>query len=284
MDWKFESWVKYLLQRFPCWFLLTILKIRILDAIDMFEELEKMAVNSLEEPEDEDRNEPSDEDIARWQCLFNYSRDDAASLIKERRKDYSRNRVSNEHWEIVQSEMEAHGYDREAYEYSLDIGRKKVSKNTPFSEGIMRPPPAQSRATYIFRLEGPLDTLGKVQDAAGMSELPVSIQGIGEDGEASFCRVNGDAKHAIIKWTSAQEIKYNPTFVRVSQAEKNILKDSMYPTLDLDTTPPQNRPVDRNTIFYPTQNRYPVWYFFYCTLCDSTILSHQLSLPGGPTP
>jgi hypothetical protein len=86
----------------------------------------------------------------------------------------------------------------------------------------MKPPPAQSRATYIFKLEGPLDTLEKVQDAAGMSELPVSIEGIGEGGEAIFCRVDGYVKHTIIKWTSAQQIKFKPTFVRVSQAEKNL--------------------------------------------------------------
>lgn len=42
-----------------------ILKTRIVDAMDLFEELENMALNSLE-PKDEDRNEPSDEDIARW--------------------------------------------------------------------------------------------------------------------------------------------------------------------------------------------------------------------------
>lgn len=96
--------------------------------MDLFEELEKMALNSLEEPEDKDRNEPSDEDIARWQHLFNYFRNDVSSRIEERRKDYSRNRVSNEHWEIVQSDMEAQGYDREAYEYSLEIGRNKVHK------------------------------------------------------------------------------------------------------------------------------------------------------------
>lgn len=42
----------------------------------------------------------------------------------------------------------------------------------------MKPPPAQSRATYIFKLEGPLDTLGKVQHTAGMSEPPWLSKGL----------------------------------------------------------------------------------------------------------
>jgi hypothetical protein len=137
---SFESRVEYFLQDFLARFGLQsshdIAMLRthaysqtiIVDAMDLFEELEKMALNSLEEPEDKDRNEPSDEDIARWQHLFNYFRNDVSSRIEERRKDYSRNRVSNEHWEIVQSDMEAQGYDREAYEYSLEIGRNKVHK------------------------------------------------------------------------------------------------------------------------------------------------------------
>jgi hypothetical protein len=61
-----------------------ILGTRFMDAVGLFEELENMALNSLKEPEDEDQNLPSDEDIARWQRLFNYSRDEASSRIEER--------------------------------------------------------------------------------------------------------------------------------------------------------------------------------------------------------
>jgi hypothetical protein len=78
--------------------------------------------------------------------------------------------------------LEAQGYDREAYEHGLEIGRRKISKSIPFNEEIMEPHPAQLRTTYFFKLEGPLDTLVNVQCAAGMSEPPVAIQGVGEDG------------------------------------------------------------------------------------------------------
>jgi hypothetical protein len=234
-------------------------------------------LNSLSEPENEDRNGPSGEEAVRWRNLFNYSYAESANLIKERRT--IRNRVSDEHREIVQSNMEAQGYNREAYEYSLEIGGDRVSKNTPFREEIMMPSPTPAHASYIFKLEGHLDTLQEVQHAAGLNELPLEIQGIGVDGDANFCRVNGDSKQAITRWISTQQMKFKPTFVQVSQAEKDLPRDSMYPTLGLDMSLPENRPVSSSTGFYPAQNQYPVWYFFYGTLTDSTILSHQLSLP-----
>lgn len=243
-----------------------------------------MALNALEEPGEKDRHEASEKDIERWQYLFNYSCTEAANLIEERRRNFSRNRVSDEHWEFVQSDTEAQSYDREAYEHSLEIDGKRISKDTVFKGKPVTIAPALARATYTFKLERPLDTLEKVQHAAELSDLPIAIQGIGEDGDASFCRVNGEAKQAITNWISAQKSKFKPTFVRVSQAEKDLSRDSIYPTLSLDTTLPQNRPVSTNAIFQPAQNQYPVWYFFYGTLCDSTILSHQLSLPEDKTP
>jgi hypothetical protein len=163
-----------------------------------------MALNSLKEPEDEDRSEPSEEESGRWRNLFNYSCAETANLIKEGRKDHSRNRLSDEHWEIVKSDMEAQGDNREAYEHSLEIGGNRVSKNTPFREEIMKPSQAPVRATYIIKLEMPLDTLQKAQYAAGWSHLLAFIQGIEEDGDASFCRVNGNAKQAILSWIAAQ--------------------------------------------------------------------------------
>jgi hypothetical protein len=80
----------------------------------------------------------------------------------------------------------------------------------------VKPSPVLTRATYIFGLEGPLDILRNIQEAAGLSEPPVAIQRVGEDEDASFCRVNGNAKQAIIRWLTAQQTKFSPTFVRVS--------------------------------------------------------------------
>lgn len=81
--------------------------------MDFFEELEQMALNAADEQLDIE-DDPSQEVIARWQQLFDYSPVDAADLIKQRRNNYTRIRVSNEHWEMVRSAKEGQGYDREA--------------------------------------------------------------------------------------------------------------------------------------------------------------------------
>src|SRR5277367_2699709 len=127
--------------------------------------------------------------------------------------------------------MEAQGYSREAYEHSLEICGNKGSKNIRFREETTKPSPTLARVVYILKLERPLDTLQKVQYAAGMIELPASSQGIGEDGDASFCRINGNAKEAIVRWISVKQIRFKPTSVRISQAEKDLWANSMYPTL-----------------------------------------------------
>ena len=125
--------------------------------------------------------------------------------------------------------MGTQGYDREAYEHGLEIGRKKISKSIPLNEEIMKPPPVQLRATYIFKLEVALDTLVNVQCAAGMSESPVAIQEVGEDGYANFCRINGDAREAITTWIAAQQITIKPT-VPSSEFTKRGKIFSIYPT------------------------------------------------------
>jgi hypothetical protein len=247
--------------------------------MDLFEELEMMALNASEEREDGEQYAPSDVDITRWQQLFNHPAPEAAILIEERRKDFSRKRVSDEHWEIIQRDMEAQGYDRKAYEDSLEVYGKRAMINPPVEGENAKIPQAGMRASYIFRLEGPLDTLEKIQSAANLSEPPEAMKATGDDGDAIFCRINGEAKQAIADWLSAQNIKFKTTFTRISKAEKALSTYSSYPTLGLDTTLPQNRPDDNVTNFYPAQHQYPVWYFFYGTLANRTILSAQLCLP-----
>jgi hypothetical protein len=91
--------------------------------MDPFAELERMALNAQPEANNE---EPSEEEVTRWQRLFHYSRSEATDLIQEHRSNISRQRVSDEYWELVREEKEAQWYDREAYEHDLEIsGRRK---------------------------------------------------------------------------------------------------------------------------------------------------------------
>ncbi len=78
--------------------------------MDIFEELESMAVNVADECDVD--FEPSDAEIARWQALFAYHYSEAVEQIKKQNGDYSRYKVPNDHWNLVKSQKEAHGYSR----------------------------------------------------------------------------------------------------------------------------------------------------------------------------
>jgi len=69
--------------------------------------------------------ELSDSAITRWQRLFCYTYAEAISRIEQHRSNFSRERMSDEHWEIVRCAKEADGYDREAYEHEIELGRTK---------------------------------------------------------------------------------------------------------------------------------------------------------------
>jgi hypothetical protein len=94
--------------------------------------------------------------------------------------------------------------------------------------------------------------------------------------------VNGNAKEAIIRWFRAQQTKFNPTFVRVSKAEKDLSETQYTQPLGLDTTLPQNRVGSANTNFSQEQNQYPVSYFFCDTLTEDRLsILEPASVSGG---
>lgn len=76
----------------------------------------------------------SDSVITRWQKLFCYTRADAISRIENHRSDFSRERVSDEHWDMVRSAKEVDGYDREAYEHEFALRRTKYVASFPLSK------------------------------------------------------------------------------------------------------------------------------------------------------
>ena len=97
----------------------------VLPDMDLFEELESMAVNKADDYDAE--FEPSEDEIQRWQTLFAYSYSEAVEQIKNQKSDYSRYRVSTDHWDLVKSEKEAQGYSRDAYEHWIQMGGQSAS-------------------------------------------------------------------------------------------------------------------------------------------------------------
>ncbi|KAI9735667.1 MAG: hypothetical protein M1834_001683 [Cirrosporium novae-zelandiae] len=117
--------------------------------MDFFEELENMALNSTNEPD----CRASSEEIERWQCLFSYSYEQAIGLIEKQMNDYTRRRISNDHWDMIRTDLEAKGYNQSAYEHELERNTKRM---TP----VVHPKVSAShaRTAYVVKLEGPLST------------------------------------------------------------------------------------------------------------------------------
>ena len=251
--------------------------------MDAFEELENMALNAVYEHPSSSTSEAFASQITRWQRLFHFSHSDAVNHIEQLRIDLTRMRISDEHWEMVRSEREAQGYDRETYEYEIHRGRTSFKPSISQKE-VLGAPAARGHSTFLVKLEGPLPTPQKVQEVAGLATVPNVIKGTGDTGETKFCRVDGNVKKSILEWLSREQISSMPTFIRLSKANKNLSHYSIYPTLGLDSSLPQHRPNYDDTAFYPTQDQYPVWYFFYGTLSDPAVLSHVISLPEAETP
>ncbi|EKG11170.1 AIG2-like protein [Macrophomina phaseolina MS6] len=135
--------------------------------------------------------------------------------------------------------------------------------------------------SYLVKLAGPLSSTAQIQAAAGLSAAPTIIPGTNDDGEpAAFCQLSQDAAHRIEAWLSEAGIpdRDRPTFVRLSQAAKELSPTSRYPTLGIDTTLPQHRQGSTTTFFHPLQDEWPVWYFFYGTLADPDKLIGLLGL------
>lgn len=245
--------------------------------MDFLDELENMAINAAIPKDASD--EPSAETIKRWQDLFSYSYADAAELIKQHRADFTRKRISEFLWNLVKAQVEPEGHDRESYEHLLEIGgsaKKPSSITTQVALSL-----SQARAIYLIKLEGALDTAKKVQVASALLNIPKVFQGTGDDGDALFCQVDGATKLMIDNWISKQNSSYKAVFVRIKNAYKEFSDHSIYPTLGQDATLPQNRPHENAAVFLPSQDQYPVWYFFYGTLANIPKLTSVLSLKEG---
>ncbi|KAL8730744.1 MAG: hypothetical protein Q9181_004550 [Wetmoreana brouardii] len=263
--------------------------------MDLLAVLEGMAVNASEDNGGD--FEPSEEMVNKWQTLFKYSYAEAVEQIKKDRNDYCRQRVSDDHWDMVLSRMEAQGFDREAYEHWLRICDKPVVSDLDEVDLAI----SQPGSVFLIKLEGILSTPEKVQEIASLSEPPTIDHGVSDTGEASlFCRVTGDTKQTLARWLSKHHPTFSLTFIPLNLAKKDLSPDSIYPTLGRDSTLPQYRqcplelrrdighhhdPAASSVLSYSVlQDDYPVWYFFYGTLAEIPRLRRLLSLPESEIP
>lgn len=183
-----------------------------MDDYELQQELEALAGNAYNPDAENDNDnppEPMKDTTARWQTLFKLSHDEAIDRIQEHRHNLTRTRISDEHWELVRAEQEHQGYDREAYEYGLELQKKKAAL-----PGLL-PSVEGSAVTYLVELAGPLDGPEKVQRAAGMQTAPSVVSGTSlEQGRSlRLCCIDGAAKNALLRWAADEGGGFEPTIL-----------------------------------------------------------------------
>jgi hypothetical protein len=258
--------------------------------MDLLVELENMAINA---DTDNIKHQADIATVKQWKELFGYNHNEAIQKIElQRSEQVASLAVPAELWEFARSEMERHGYDREAYEHLLIIGkqRKSCSRHVPTTK---------KNVSYLIKLGGPLSQPEEVGIAAGLQTTPELLTGVklqddehilgriedNEDSEkVSFCRVTDIAKAAIHNWLSRIGSTYQPIFIQLTQAEKDLCSHTIAPFLGLDPTLPQFRASSSDEFLVPAQSQYPVWYFFYGMLAESGYLPWILELPKGVEP
>ncbi|KAF2129170.1 hypothetical protein P153DRAFT_376434 [Dothidotthia symphoricarpi CBS 119687] len=137
---------------------------------------------------------------------------------------------------------------------------------------------------YLFKISSPV-TPAILACAAILPSQPRMVHGECENGVAQFCQVNELDVPKIKDWLAKTYPTLSPVFAPINKACKALSPISAYPTLGLDTSLPHRRP--QSTVcsgFFPTQNQYPVWYFFYGTLANSSFLAELFCSPPGTIP
>lgn len=141
-------------------------------------ELENMASNVTDKHFGHEHN-ISEETISRWRRLFSCSSMlEAKKLLEHHRNNLTRACVSDEHWEIVRTEKEAGGYDRESYEFSLECEKNQATNLIKQKLATTMNMGSKLRKSYfILKLEGPLSSAIRIQEAARLGTLPTIVIG-----------------------------------------------------------------------------------------------------------
>lgn len=185
-----------------------------MDDRNLQQELEALAGNAYnpDGPSTSSQSEPISATIARWNHLFNIPGDDAVERIMEHRNNLTRTRISEEHWDAVRADKEGQGYDREAYEYELEMQKRRANlvNLLPVDEGE-----AEERMTFLVELSGPLGSVDAVRRAAGMREEPEMVGGwsVEEERSVEMCIVDSEGKKSILCWATGEGGGFEPTIL-----------------------------------------------------------------------
>ena len=102
---------------------------------------------------------------------------------------------------------------------------------------------------------------------------PLKIEADEDNPNIRFCRVSAQQRSNLLA-----KLSFRPTFVRLSlSSKKDFDSNSKHPTLGIESTLPQHRLTVTEQAL-PSQDDYPVWYFFYGNLANPAILSKRLGV------
>ncbi|KAJ3493963.1 hypothetical protein NLG97_g4389 [Lecanicillium saksenae] len=209
-------------------------------------------------------------DIEHWQLCFKFTRAGAVEEISSWRADFSRQTVSQDAWEAIKDSEFAKDFSKETYEYFMARGRTLEHRTAPVDNDT---------SIYLLRIHETSPSVRMVQDLLGDDNIQV-LPGIDDDGNrVQFCSLDANKRNLLLsKLASSASAQFQPTFIRVSIAKKDLDINSRYPTLGIKSTLPQHRADSNADCFEPAQNEYPVRYFFYGTLADRAVLARVLGI------
>jgi Gamma-glutamyl cyclotransferase, AIG2-like len=246
--------------------------------MEFFNELESMADIAANFDLDQTKTAETD-DLQRWNILFGFSFSESQAHITQFRLDTDRLRITESHWELIREDKNLQGHDKESYEFYLQLQRTpKTSSSLPTSSSTNQTT-ADSETYYLIRLDGPLKSSGLIKEALSLSNIPETLSGTDEEGEESkFVKVTRSTKDRIV------EIFKSPIFTPVvvpltAPARKALGEYSLHPSLGIESTLPQFR---QSELVRPSQDEYPVLYFFYGTLAEPDRLVRLLDLDSEP--
>ncbi|KAI2611377.1 uncharacterized protein GGS25DRAFT_193259 [Hypoxylon fragiforme] len=205
-------------------------------------------------------------DIDRWQTIFGFTPAEAEMEIRDRRSSTGCKYLGFEPWELNKDSLK--GFYKEAYEYALATERLPTTlRNSTYIE---------PKSTFLLKLEGLFSDVEVLKIIGNLDSQSAKYRDGDADGDVEFCVIDATEKRNIEKSLLYHCIGFQPTYIRISTAEKNLPWICRHPTLGVDSTMPQYRLQSQTETPAPIRNECPVWYFFYGTLADKDVLTRVL--------
>ncbi|KAK4451670.1 hypothetical protein QBC34DRAFT_492933 [Podospora aff. communis PSN243] len=248
---------------------------------DLMDELNSMADFATNCPDDQ----VDKDSIQRWQTLFGYTQAEALAKLESHRANHPQTQLSNSQWELIRADKQHQGHYKESYEHALYL--LASNKPTHTTSSLTDTNTKESKAKYLLRMEGPLCTLPSIQTLASHDantnsnpSPPIHLSKNENGTTTAWCLLAHTQKQTLLSNLAITHPHFTPFLVPYRVAERNLSSTSHHPTLGMESTLPHHR-LCNDEAPSPAQGDYPVWYFFYGTLCDAEKIK---SLTGDEEP